>query len=76
MSSEGLAANLSLNSEIPAICQLTAVIKAGHTVLGISLGKMEAPANISGQKVAEEFWKAEGSDIPIQSTSKGETWVA
>jgi hypothetical protein len=60
----------SLNSEIPTTCKVTAILKAGHTVVGISLGKREAQTDISGQEVAEAFWKADGSDIRIPSTSK------
>jgi len=61
---------LFLNSEIPPTCQVTAILKAGHTVVGIPLGRREAHTDISGQEIAEAFWKAEGPDIPVKSTSR------
>jgi hypothetical protein len=33
------------------------------------VGRREAHVDISGQDIADEFWKAEGSDISVQSTS-------
>jgi hypothetical protein len=60
----------SLNSEVPTTCKVTAVLKAGHTVVGVPLGRREAHTEISGQKIADAFWKAEGPDIPIKSTSR------
>ncbi|KIM24838.1 hypothetical protein M408DRAFT_331512 [Serendipita vermifera MAFF 305830] len=44
--------------EFPEDSKITVVIKSGHTVGGISIGKREAQAEVSNQEAIQAFWSS------------------
>jgi hypothetical protein len=54
-------------SEIPYTCKMLVIIKDGHKVAGISLGRQETSVEMSSQEVFEEFWGMTEREISISS---------
>jgi hypothetical protein len=54
-------------SEIPYTCKMLVIIKDGHKVAGISLGRQETSVEMSSQEVLEEFWGTTEREISISS---------
>jgi hypothetical protein len=53
--------NHIFRSELIEASTIKVIIKAGHRVGGVSIRKLEAPAEFSVQEAMEAFWNSENS---------------
>lgn len=56
-------------SEVPAGSKITVLIKKGHSVAGISLGKEKTTVEINSQDAFQQFWTSKESEMKISGES-------
>lgn len=56
-------------SQLLSPCQLTVIVKAGHTYAGIAFGKAEVQTKINSDDITKAFWDSDDATLSVPSMS-------